>query len=164
MKKNDKMRQHGDVTQRVKTFEDAARELGKDNPLVAEYEAVCEACGGRISTDLLAYLKLRIITAALNEGWVPQFIVANEKFYPWFFENLEEDWLTEIGKKNVVPYPHSPVFGYVVVDAYNDYYDSYNSHGTRLLFKTRELARYAGRQFIDLWADFAFKSADEAKD
>ena len=29
--------------------------------------------------------------------------------------------------------------------------------GSRLAFKNRELAEYAGRQFIDIWADYVFK-------
>ena len=31
------------------------------------------------------------------------------------------------------------------------------SVGSRLAFRTRELAAYAGRQFIEEWADFMFK-------
>ena len=34
---------------------------------------------------------------------------------------------------------------------------SYTNIGARLAFKSRELAEYAGRQFIELWAAFSFK-------
>ena len=34
---------------------------------------------------------------------------------------------------------------------------SYTCSGARLAFKSRELAEYAGRQFIELWAAFSFK-------
>lgn len=37
------------------------------------------------------------------------------------------------------------------------YYDSAGvvaSIGSRLAFKTKELAEYAGKQFIDIWTDF----------
>ena len=29
---------------------------------------------------------------------------------------------------------------------------------SRLVFKSLELAEYAGRQFVDIWADFVFKA------
>lgn len=60
-----------DVRERIKTFEDAYKELeNRDNMdfLIREYDN--RWTGGK---DLLAYLKLRIIVAALNEGWEPEF-------------------------------------------------------------------------------------------
>lgn len=60
------------VTERIQTFEDARSELGSAHPLVEEYETITCRCGG-LSTDILAYMKLRIICAALNEGWEPKF-------------------------------------------------------------------------------------------
>ena len=56
------------VTERIKTFEDACKELGEEHPLVKEWNCWQGCC----SADLAAYLKLRIICAALNEGWEPQ--------------------------------------------------------------------------------------------
>ena len=35
------------------------------------------------------------------------------------------------------------------------------SIGSRLAFKTRELAEYAGRQFVEIWADYVFKPEEE---
>ena len=58
------------VTERIKTFEDARSELGSAHPLVEEYETITCRCGG-LSTDILAYMKLRIICTALNEGREP---------------------------------------------------------------------------------------------
>ena len=72
------------VTERIKTFADACRELGSEHPLVEEYEAVTERCVG-LSNELLAYLKLRIICAALNEGWEPQFTEDEWRSYPWVY-------------------------------------------------------------------------------
>ena len=59
------------VTERVKTFEDALNELGEHNQLVAAYR--CHKDMADDDKDLVAYLKLRIIAAALNEGWKPKF-------------------------------------------------------------------------------------------
>ena len=57
-----------DIMDRVKTFEDACNELGEDNCFVRRYKALYEEiCDDR---DMVAYLKLRIVCAALNEGWV----------------------------------------------------------------------------------------------
>ena len=60
------------VTDRIKTFEDACKELGEERLFVKQYNSNEMT---DVDTDLVAYLKLRIICAALNEGWKPQFIV-----------------------------------------------------------------------------------------
>ncbi|UWG05573.1 MAG: hypothetical protein [Bacteriophage sp.] len=59
------------VTERIKTFEDACNELGEDHPFVRSYNSYASNIheDNKNDTDILAYLKLRIITAALNEGW-----------------------------------------------------------------------------------------------
>ena len=54
-----------DVRDRIKTFEDACAELGDEHPLVKEYWGVVYL-DLDITQDLISYLKLRIITAALN--------------------------------------------------------------------------------------------------
>ena len=58
----------GNIMDRIKTFEDAVNELGEENECVNECRLIDEEIG-YISSDLRAYLKLRIICAALNEGW-----------------------------------------------------------------------------------------------
>ena len=64
------------VTDRVKTFEDACRELGKDHPFVLAYQNtnLRDPEVADDNKDILSYLKLRIITAALNDGWKPKLI------------------------------------------------------------------------------------------
>lgn len=47
------------------------------------------------------------------------------------------------------------------------HYDSSNAYalyGSRLAFKTKELAKYAGEQFIDIWADLVFKPREDCED
>lgn len=53
----------------VLTLQDAIFKLGAENPLIDSYQAV----ESRIKDDnsLSAFLKLRIIVAAINEGWEP---------------------------------------------------------------------------------------------
>ena len=62
------------IIERVKTFEDACRELGADHPFVLAYQNtnLRDPEVAEENRDILAYMKLRIIAAALNEGWKPQ--------------------------------------------------------------------------------------------
>ena len=149
------------VTERIMTFEDACEALGDEHPLVKEYWGVVNV-DLDITQDLIAYLKLRIIVAALNEGWEPKFEKGEYRYYPWFyFYNKEQyDELDVEEKERCVL--RSGVYmssynGFVYVNAYNDASFSFTFSGSRLVFRTRELAAYAGRQFIEEWADFVFK-------
>ena len=58
------------VTERIKTFEDAYYALGDEHPLVREWNAIADVVrtAGGFSNELIAYLKIRIIAAALNGG------------------------------------------------------------------------------------------------
>lgn len=87
------------VMDRVKTFQDAVQELGDDNKLVAEYQTIYDCNGDNLSPDLLAYFKLRIIVAALNEGWEPQFTEDEYRWYPWFYLYTKEEY-EELNEKD----------------------------------------------------------------
>ena len=58
------------IMERVKTFEDACEVLGEEHQYVKAYRA-CMRIYYAECKDVTAYLKLRIICAALNEGWQP---------------------------------------------------------------------------------------------
>ena len=74
------------VTERIKTFNDAKKELGDGHPLVVEYNARL----GIADLDTKVYLKLKIITEALNEGWEgPSYNQA--VFYPGFYLCSEKE-------------------------------------------------------------------------
>ena len=112
------------ITDRIKTFEDACRELGLDPE---------DVFNGSDSTDEAAYKKLKVICCALNEGWKPDWTNSGEyKYYPWF------DLSSGSG---------------LSCDDY-DYYCSLSTVGLRLCFKSRQLAEYAGKQFISEYKDF----------
>ena len=72
------------ITERVKTFEDACNELGEENVLVQAYRTAEFNTSGNQNdvSDVVAYLKLRIIVAALNEGWQPTFSDDEYRYYP----------------------------------------------------------------------------------
>ena len=150
-----------DITKRIKTFEDACEALGNEHPYVKEYLSTVNI---NITQDLISYLQLRIITEALNEGWKPTFDKGEYRYYPWFFSYTKEEYdkLDEDEKKKCRIPPklnnHDDVNGYLeyVYAGFAGSY-SYSSSGVRLTFKTKELAKYCGEQFIDIWIDFLFK-------
>ena len=146
------------VTERIKTFHDAYCELGNEHPFVKSYEKYVITASGE-EADVIAYLKLRIICAALNEGWKPTFNEDKYRYYPWFYIYTKEEYekLDEDEKKKFRVVGRSVNASYCgLVYAYADYASSYSysSDGSLLALKTRELAEYCGKQFIYIWADF----------
>ena len=151
------------VTERIKTFTDACNALGDEHPLVTQYRLTAAAYkGDPMTEDFIAYLKLRIIVAALNEGWEPKFTEDECRYFPWFYLYTKEqyDELDDEEKRYYVlrsGYDTLSSSGFVGCGAYVDASGSHSSFGSRLAFRTRELAAYAGRQFIEELADFMFK-------
>ena len=152
------------VTERIKTFEDACNALGDEHPIVTQYRLTAGAYkGDPMTEDFIAYLKLRIIAAALNEGWEPQFTEDEYRYFPWFFFYTKEEYdkLDDDEKGRCVlrsGYGTDSSYGFVCCSAVCDASGSGAVSGSRLAFRTRELAAYAGRQFIEEWADFVFRS------
>lgn len=151
------------ITERVKTFEDACNELGEDHKLVQQYRAA-EGTSLMDSINVAAYLKLRIITAALNEGWEPQFTEDEERWYPylvlWFKGELDDksdEWKDErnlqvpvvVGSAN-----DGSVVGVSALHSNIDVSTSDPSGGSALVFRKSEIARFAGQQFTELWANY----------
>ena len=156
------------IMERVKTFQDAVNELGDEHPLVIEYNTWCKQIGGAYSADVMAYLKIRIITAALNEGWEPQFTKDEWRYYPYFYLITKEEYeqLDDEGKKSCVGRSNDNAValgGLVYAFTHDGSAHSGTNYGVRLAFKTRELAEYAGKQFVDIWADFVFPEETEEK-
>lgn len=153
------------VTERIKTFEDAVRELGNDHPLVSLYNVfsneVASVSNAKYDSDVLAYLKLRIIVAALNEGWEPKFVENERRWAPYFvlYTNGELSKMDDSDKTNicrVVGRSSSNAYAYgglACADAGNASSHSHTHNGSRLAFKNEELAAYAGQQFIDIYRD-----------
>ena len=53
--------------------------------------------------------------------------------------------------------------GLVYANTNNGSANSNTNNGVRLAFRTKELAQYAGKQFLNIWADFIFKIGDTDK-
>lgn len=154
-----------DVTERIKTFEDACNELGKEHTLVREYWDVHHT-DIMFGADIIAYLKLRIIAAALNEGWEPQFTEDEWRYFPWFYlyTQKEIDETNEEEKSRVVCRSSNYADaggGVAYADTGNDSSETLTSIGSRLAFKSSELAKYAGEQFVEIWADYVFKPEEK---
>ena len=81
------------VTERIKTLDDACNALGDEHPLVTQYRLTAAAYkGDPMTEDFIAYLKLRIIVAALNEGWEPKFTEDEYRYFPWFYFYTKEEY------------------------------------------------------------------------
>lgn len=147
------------VTERIKTFEDARDELGDEHPLVKEYWGVINI-NLDIKQDLISYLKLRIICAALNEGWQPQFTKEEYRYYPWFYIYTQEeiDKMDEEKKKKLWLFGSGSYRGANCGLAYARSDDAWSVtdafFSARLTVKSEALAEYFGQQFIDIWADY----------
>ena len=152
------------VTDRIKTFEDACAELGEYHPCVAawnEYKNTTMACESNTeAADITAFMKLRIICAALNEGWKPQFVKDEYRWYPWFYLYTQD----EIDKKNDEWKQKRHL---ISTGGYETEYDWFanagsvdvpsettSSVGYRLCLKSKALSTYCGKHFTKLWAGF----------
>lgn len=147
-----------DIRERIKTFQDAYCELGDNHPYVISYEQYVNSAGGT-EDDVIAYLKLRIIVAALNEGWKPKFTKDECQYFVYldFHEESEYENIA-YGQKGHFIYRNSDDLsndGWApyVTASYVDRYGS-TAEGARLALKTPELATYAGAQFLEIWADY----------
>ena len=150
-----------DIRDRIKTFDDAFNALGDKHELVKEYKnlIVCDC----FSRDIIAYAKLRIIAEALNEGWKPTFDDGEHRYYPMIYIYTKEDYeeLSENKKKELIVVGNSKI---KLNENCGDIYalevstSSYSvfSNGYHIALKTSELAKYCGKQFIDIWADYLF--------
>ena len=159
------------ATERVKTYEDAVWELGNDHPLVEAASSAEWRFTNSEDKDIIAYLKLRVIVAALNDGWKPQFVPGELRWYPWYelISKDEYDAMSEDEKQErrcvVRSNDNANANGGLVYS--NAYYaSSYWSaiYGSRLAFKSEALAEYAGKQFAELFANFCFIPKSDEKE
>jgi hypothetical protein len=113
-----------DIRDRVKSYEDACREIGEEP--IADF--------GNATPDEIAYKKLKTVIKALNEGWEPDWRNRNEyKHWPLFYVDYGANESLACAKTNNAA----------------SYLNAYIS--SLLCFKSRKLAEYAGKQFIDLY-------------
>lgn len=112
------------VFDRVNDVESACREIG------IYYNSFLSSVF-YLSADTKAYEQLKIITKALNEGWVCNHLNTDQKkWFPKFTLSSS---------------------GFAFFDSYYFCSYPYTGYASRLLFKDKETAEYAGRKFVDLY-------------
>ena len=120
------------ITDRVKTFEDACKVLGINSPHGIGIISFDGAFSRKDMDSIEAYGTLIIVARALNGGWKPNWNDKSEgKYHPYF--NMSSDGFSGVGC---------------------DGWITRTFVGSRLCFKSRELAEYAGKQFASIYKDF----------
>lgn len=157
---NEEAKEKKPVTERVKTFDDACKELGIDAEAIQQQWQDA----GITMLDEVAYQKLRIITAALNEGWEPEFKEDEYRYYPYCIlytkaeiEQKDDEWKDEHNLQLWLGGGTSSN-GAACGLAYATSNDAWSvadaGFSARLAHKTEELAIYSGKQFTELWANY----------
>jgi hypothetical protein len=119
------------VTDRITSLLDAIAELGEEATEVVTYRALLKVLPP--THYVVSQQAIVVITKALNEGWIPDWSNSNELKYIPYFEMRGSSGFR--------------FHGYVR-------WLSFSCVGSRLCFKTRELAEHAGKYFIDTYRDF----------
>ena len=137
------------ITERIKTFDDAVDELGIEHPLVKQYMA---ANGNEAFTrNTIAYIKLQIVAAALNEGWFPYLQRKEKRWYP-YYKIYAGDEIDDISPD--ATYLFGASFGLAYVGSGYAWSGASSSFSARLAVKSEEISDYFGNQFIDIWAEY----------
>lgn len=151
------------ITERIKSFEDAldaleVRAANGDKTAQMLYDDWHNVTTD--SDDLIAFLKLRIVCAALNEGWEPKHTEDEARYYPWHWLYTQDE-LNDMREEEKIRRCMLPTGEYQTEYAGFGYASSYLApsstyayFGSRLCLRSDELAVYCGKQFIKLWADF----------
>lgn len=157
---NEEAKEKKPVTERVKTFDDACKELGIDAEAIQQQWQDA----GITMLDEVAYQKLRIITAALNEGWEPEFKEDEYRYYPYCIlytkaeiEQKDDEWKDEYNLQLWRGGGASALgasCGLASAASYSAWSVANANVSARLAHKTEELAIYSGKQFTELWANY----------
>ncbi len=123
-----------EITKKAKTFADILAIAGVEEKDVIPFKKP----KNDFQRGLNAAAKLMLIADVLNEGWEADWNDRTQvKYYPWLYYA-----------------GGGSGFSYVVYGCDN----LYSYVGSRLVFRTRELAKYAATQFIDIYNEFFQKS------
>ena len=147
------------ITERVRTFSSACIELGiEPNQFMNSYDDILPA-------HAVAYLKLCIIAAALNEGWEPKYSKDEKRYYPTF--ELREKY--DKADSYLVGFFHLTANGFTASSpsdfistltaaspngAYQISVSVARTFPDALAVKSAELAQHFGRQFFHIWKDY----------
>lgn len=147
------------ITERIKTFDDALAALPAEHPMVRNWTAM-RGLEDKFSPNLAAYAKLCIIVAALNEDWELHWGSGQVYFYPWFYiySKAEVETMMQDRKDKLVLLGGNASdgsnCGLGCVVSYNAWSSAHANLGSRLAFRSKELAIYCTEQFLDIWAQY----------
>ena len=130
-----------DITERVKIYADALRELNLKESDLWFYNL-------RVPSHVVAQARLEIIISALNEGWVPDRVRFDELEYYPIFKIIDGVHNNSNNRSDNFAF-----CGLACSHSSHTWRDSFTSHMSRLALKNRELAKYAGNQFIELYKE-----------
>lgn len=120
--------------EQIKTFEDACKAL-RIEPDVPDFSMTPE----KHQKALAAHYKLVIIVEAVNEGWTPGWINDNK----WKYE-LRPDVVEDKSKPSGFGLSYDGVAHWI----------THANVGSRLCFKSREVAKYTFETFKGLYEDY----------
>jgi len=117
-----------EIKERIKNFDDVLRENGIKK---SDFEKSCDG----LTKDEVAYKQLKEIVKAFNEGWIPDWTNSNEyKYYAYF----------------TMGSPSGGGFSYYVFDVWR----TLSVVGSRLCYKSSDLAKHAGQLFENIYKHF----------
>lgn len=145
------------VFERIKTFDDALAALPAEHPMVLNWHAM-RGLEDKFAPNMVAYAKLCVIAAALNDGWELHWGSDQVYYYPWLYiytkDEVEtmmqdrKDKLVLLGGRA----DYGSRCGLGCVCSTRAWSSAYADLGSRLAFRTSDLARYCVEQFLDIWA------------
>jgi len=170
----------------IRTFEDALEKVtelsekqegfneGKDNVYSAMLYAYYHLenhvekayTENKFNQDIIAFIKLRIIVAAINDGWMPKFVEGEYRWFPWFrlYTQAEIDAMSEEQRAKVLLVGgganSGAVCGLACSISNDDFSISRTRIGARLAFSDKARAEYAGKRFIELYAALNFRAVE----
>jgi hypothetical protein len=122
---------YDDITERVKSFEDACD--------VLEYSTITPMCGqlpDKYHGPIKIFYMLQVVCEALNEGWVADWNNIDQvKYFPYF--KLVDGKLVFLGVAARNSYRALGLANSLIV--------------SRLCYNSENIAEYAGREFLELY-------------
>ncbi|OXB01720.1 hypothetical protein B0A75_04575 [Flavobacterium oncorhynchi] len=109
------------IKERIKNFDDVLSELKIKR-------SDFDLSNHGLESDEVAYRKAKLVAKVFNEGWIPDWANSSEyKYFPYF----------TMGSPSGVGFSYN----------YYVYWDTLSDVGSRLAFKSSDLAEYAGKLF-----------------
>lgn len=146
----------------IRSYEDACEALGEEplpyepNPIMTLYGVEYE-----VESHIIALMKLETISRALwGKTWKPEPDAEGSKwfYYPYFalYTQSEIDGMNEEERGGLLSadtlYGMGAGFGFLHTNYRCSGANAY--YGCRLCQETEEKAKYFGKQFIELWAEY----------